>query len=180
MGQITSFKKENLIIGILSTLPQKEEELIHKLQDNFGKIDYTSPVFDFKWTSYYNSEMGNNIKRFFLSFKNLVNPEELSSIKHLTNKIETSFSISKNRKINIDPGLLDLNRLILATTKNVGHRIPLKDGIYAEVTLMYMKKDFHPLAWTYPDYKSPKYITVLKTIRELYKEKIKNIPQIAT
>ena len=47
------------------------------------------------------------------------------------------------RRVNLDPGLLSLANLILATTKNRSHRIPLFDGIYAELTLLYAKKQFH-------------------------------------
>ena len=117
--------------------------------------------------------MGKGIERWFYSFEKLVSPEELSRIKIRTNELEERHAVEGLRKVNYDPGLLDLNRLILATTKNVGHRIPLTDGIYAEVTLLYMKKAFHALPWTYPDYQSPEYIEILKEIRTLYRLKLK-------
>jgi hypothetical protein len=173
MGDIYPFMKENLIIGVLSTEKTDESSLRTELEAEFGSADFTSRKLDFNFTSYYDPEMGKGIERWFYSFEKLVSPEELPAIKIRTNKLEENHIKEGNRKVNYDPGLLDLNRLILATTKNVGHRIPLSSGIYAEVTLLYMKKDFHALPWTYPDYQSPEYIKILKEIRDLYRQKLK-------
>lgn len=173
MGDINAFQKENLIIGVLSTMPGVELELQNRLEKEFGPVDLISEQLDFNFTSYYDDEMGQGIRRWFYSFTTLIDPSKLPAIKALTNKIEECWAVDGERKVNLDPGLLDLNRLILATTKNVGHRIPLQDGIYGEVTLIFMKKDFHPLPWTYPDYQSPEYIKILKEIRGLYKVKLK-------
>ena len=173
MGTIEQFKMENLIIGVLSTLPGAENEIKTVLEKEFGPIDLVSEQMDFNFTNYYDGEMGAGIRRWFYSFDVLVDPAELSRIKILTNDLEERWSIDGKRRVNLDPGILDLNRLILATTKNVGHRIPLNDGIYGEVTLIYMKKDFHSLPWTYPDYSSSEYIAVLKDIRKLYRDKLK-------
>ena len=173
MGEIKKFTKENLIIGALASIDGVEPELQAMLEKAFGPADLISEQLDFTWTHYYNGEMGSGIRRWFYSFERLVNPADLPRIKILTNEIEERWAVQGNRKVNLDPGLLDLNRLILATTKNVGHRIPLQEGIYGEVTLIYMKKDFHHLPWTYPDYQSPEYIEILKKIRTLYREKLK-------
>ena len=175
MGIIDKFNGENLIIGVLSSAADAEPELRTRLSEEFGPVDLVSDSLDFIWTHYYDREMGGNIRRWFYSFKRLADPSELSDIKIKTNKIEEDYTENGDRKVKLDPGLLDLNRLILATTKNVGHRIPLRDGIYAEVTLMYMRKDFHPLPWTYPDYQSREYIEILKKIRELYRTKLKQL-----
>ena len=50
MGAIEPFAKNKLIMGILSTLPEKKEELRHILVDEFGPIDYESQEFDFRVT----------------------------------------------------------------------------------------------------------------------------------
>ena len=173
MGEINQFIRENLVVGVLAADGFEPQTLRAELEAEFGPIDYTSPVLDFNFTSYYDSEMGGCIRRWFYSFEETVDPEQLSAIKIRSNELELNHAVGGGRKVNYDPGLIDLNRLILATTKNVGHRIPLSRGIYGEVTLIYMKKDFHPLAWTYPDYRSPAYIKIMKEIRDLYKQKLK-------
>ena len=45
--------------------------------------------------------------------------------------------------------------LCIATTKARAHRIYLADGIFADLHLHYQGESFRPLAWTYPDYRTP-------------------------
>lgn len=168
MGGTLPFEKETLIIGVLSSREEREEELLKLLEGRFGRLCYRSGVHAFTYTGYYDSEMGPAIRRFFLAFEELIDPQELASVKLETNRIEEIFSEGGNRKINLDPGLLNLNRLALATTKNAGHRIPLHAGIYAEVTLFYTNKAFQALPWTYPDYRSEAYQNILTEIRGIY------------
>ena len=84
------------------------------------------------------------------------------------------FSESGNRKVNIDPGLLNLSRFILASSKDGPQRIPLSGGIFAEVTLVYERGGYRPLAWTYPDFRSPEYLRILGEIRKLYKAQLRD------
>ncbi len=177
MGEIKDFSKEKLVIGVLSTLPDSREELMRLLEDEFGSIDYQSPLMDFDFTNYYVPEMGNGIQRCFYAFETCVDPSLLYDIKIRTNRMEQRFSTGDKRKINLDPGLLSLDRFILATTKNNGHRIPLQKGIYAEVTLLFVNKKFEPLPWTYADFRSQEYQDILLEIRALYKKKLKKMKQ---
>jgi len=173
MGKTTQFEAKKLIIGII-TVPDVEAGDIEKvLVDRFGPVDYRSRILPFDFTDYYRGEMGGDLLRYFLSFAEHVDPAELPAIKHATNEIEERLSVSGNRRVNLDPGLLDLSRLILATTKDNAHRIPLRNGIYGEITLMYRKKDFVSLDWTYPDYRSEEYREILRNIREKYREDLK-------
>lgn len=161
-------------MGVLSTLPEEKEALRRILVKEFGPIDYESQEFDFTFTDYYVPEMGSGIKRFFYSFVNLVNPDQLPDIKICTNELEEKFATPDgNRKINLDPGLLSLSSLILATTKNNVHRIPLQKGIYGEVTLMYVNKEYQTLPWTYADYRTPAFHEIFKEMRQLLKKQIR-------
>ena len=58
------------------------------------------------------------------------------------------------RRANIDPGLLSIESLVLATSKYSGHRICIAPQLYAELTLLYQKGRYQPFAWTYLDYQS--------------------------
>ena len=153
------------------------DKLIEILIKNFGPIDFQSNIIKFNYTNYYNPEMGNEIQRLFFSFQNLIDPENLPDIKILTNKLENHFLIDNERKINLDPGILSVKRFILATSKDNGHRIPLQKGIYGEVTLLFINKEFQSLPWTYIDYKSDKYSEILKKIRIVYKNNLKTLKQ---
>jgi hypothetical protein len=116
--------------------------------------------------------MGPEIQRFFVSFGRLVDPSTIARIKLETNSVEDAFREEDRRKVNLDPGLLCLSRFTLVTTKDNAHRIPLSDGIYAEVTLIYHKGSFQPLEWTYPDYRSAGYLAILNEVRTLYKAQV--------
>ncbi len=170
MGRIGVFPPQKLVICTLLS----REDLLYPVRDTlereFGAIDYQSPLIPFDFTHYYEEEMGKELKRCFFSMETLVDPGTLAQIKIRTNGMEESFALEGKRRVNLDPGLLSLSRFVLATTKESGHRIPLRDGIWAEITLLYMKKDFQPLAWTYPDYATRTYRDILLEIRALYKE----------
>ncbi|HLZ18682.1 MAG TPA: DUF4416 family protein, partial [Smithellaceae bacterium] len=75
---------------------------------------------------------------------------------------------------NIDPGYLSQAHLILATGKGYTHRPYLRDGIYADLTLIYQGKKFCTLPWTYPDYADEKQTTMLAAIRARYLLQLKN------
>jgi len=185
LGEIKCFQKHKLIIGILTTLSSRQDEIIKTLSDEIGEIDYISPLMDFNYTDYYDSEMGDNIRRVFVSFKNLVDPSKLADIKIHTNYLEKLYSVrvksdekhdgEEHRRVNFDPGLLCSSRLILATTKDNVHRVPVRDGIYEEVTLIFRGGRFEALPWTYADYRTEEYEKVFMKIREIYKSGLKAI-----
>jgi hypothetical protein len=82
-------------------------------------------------------------------------------------KIEKRFSIANKRQINIDPGYLSLDKVVLATHKDYSHRLYLGKGIYGEVTLFFKDKTFNPFPWTYPDYRTHEYINFFNDAREI-------------
>jgi len=77
-------------------------------------------------------------------------------------------SLAKSRQVNIDPGYLDLAKLVLATTKDYAHRIFLRKGIFAEITLSFRGNSFSANEWAYPDYRSKEYIDIFNQIRKLF------------
>jgi hypothetical protein len=94
-----------------------------------------------------------------------------------TNALELSLSAaaspSSARRVNLDPGYLDATKLVLASTKNQAHRLYLSQGIYAEVTLLYHHKAFHPFIYTYEDYRWPETHTFLQRVRKQYLEQLR-------
>jgi hypothetical protein len=112
--------------------------------------------------------MGQPLVRRFASFEGLIPQEDLAQIKVQTNLLETEQSAGGNRRVNIDPGYLLAERLVLASAKNYAHRIYLRSGIYADLTLIYRDRDYQPLAWTYPDYAEPKVRNWLRGLRQKY------------
>jgi hypothetical protein len=174
MGTAGIFTREKLVIAILISHNGRKDELLARLAERWGLVDYSCDPFPFTFTHYYDDEMGSPIHRFFVSFDRLVDPTSLARTKQETNGIEDLFRENGNRKVNLDPGLLSLPRFVLATTKVNAHRIPLSAGIYAEVTLLYGKGSFRPLPWTYPDFRSERTLSILNEIRAKYKAQLRS------
>lgn len=175
MGSVRSFTLEKLVIGMLCSRPAIASRVEDELQAQFGPVDYRSERIPFTFTNYYDSEMGRPIDRTFYSFEELVNPEALAAAKLFTNRMEQRFASEERRRVNLDPGLLSLQRLVLASTKDNGRRVPLRDGIYAEITLIYVDGGFRPLQWTYPDYSTDVYHQVFSRIRNRYREQLRRL-----
>jgi len=176
MGEIKKPLPVKLIVGLIGKDPPLFEEVEKILEEKFGPSDFATLLIPFQFTRYYEEEMGGGLQRRFLSFKRLIDPEKLPSIKVFTNKLEEKFLLpkSKKRRINIDPGYLSLSKLVLASTKDFSHRIYLGKGIYGEVTLIYHRKEgFSPLPWTYPDYRTSLYQKFFFEVRKLYQRDLK-------
>jgi hypothetical protein len=174
MGEIKKPTLVKLITGLIFKDAKASEKAKLILEKHLGKIDFASRELAFDLTDYYEKELGKYLKREFVSFKKLIPPSDLPKIKILTNKIEKNLSSDGNRLINIDPGYLDLAKLVLASTKDYKHRIYLAKGIFAEITLRYEAKSFRPWEWTYPDYKTGEYIEIFNQIRDIYAAQIKD------
>ena len=173
MGEVEAFRREKLVIGVLTGNSDLLDSLGRRLEKYFGPIDYRSEPLPFTYTDYYTVELGKPLVRCFYSFSRLIDPEELSGAKIVTNELESHSATQKKRKVNLDPGILSLHRLILASTKDNGRRIPLKNGIYGEITLIYMNGGFQDLDWTYPDYRSEEYKNIFFQIRDRYRHQLK-------
>jgi hypothetical protein len=146
-----------------------------ELERIFGAILEKSPPVPFQHSDYYAGEMGQDLFRFFLLFAPLSEREELATAKLATNGIEGRLGNEGKRRVNIDPGYLALEHVILATTKGFSHRVYLGRGIFADLTLMYRNGSYKPLEWTYPDYGSSPMITMFNGWRELYKRTLKGM-----
>jgi hypothetical protein len=162
-----------LFCGVLysdDSLLQKSEAI---LLEKYGAIDYKSEPYEFTITEYYRPEMGWPIYRIFWSFARLIDPKEIARVKIECNEIEDQLAVENNRKVNIDSGYIDYDKVILASAKYNGQKVYLDLGIYADLTLHYEKHDFHPYPWTFPDFKSGRYNKTLLKIRENYKLQLK-------
>jgi hypothetical protein len=92
----------------------------------------------------------------------------LADIKWQALEIENQWTVQEKRRLNLDPGLITAERLVLATGKNFSHRIYLGKGIFGDLTLVFSKGTYRPQAWTYPDYKDEQAIGMFNKIREKY------------
>ncbi len=169
-------------VKLISSLfsPEKEilDTVVGELSEIIGLVDWISPELLFDRTKYYAREMGWPLHRRFISFSQLVPADHLVEIKLKTNGIEEQHRREGNRLVNIDPGLISPERLILATGKNYVHRVYLSKGIYADLTLIFRKGSFRSVKWTYPDYATPELIGIFNEIRKKYMEQLRGMKRL--
>ena len=170
MGAVFNFEPEKLIVGVIYNDKEVLEKALKMLRDEFGEFDGMCEEFSFseEFSDYYDSELGGEGIRRIYSFKKLVDPSLQADIKEKTNEFEKILSVDGNRKINLDPGFINHGRLMLATTKPQGFRIPLKNGIYTELTLFYARGGCHKLPWSYRDYQSERVQAFITQVRSTY------------
>ncbi len=170
MGAVYDFEPEKLIIGIIYHEKSVLDEALEILRSKFGELDGMCEEFSFseEFSTYYDEEIGGEGLRRIYSFEKLVDPEKQAEIKEFTNELEKKFSIDGSRKINLDPGFINHGRLMLATTKEAGFRIPLKNGIYTELTLFYARGGWHKFPWSYRDYQFERVQAFLTSVRNKY------------
>lgn len=170
MGQIHDFQKEKLIVGVIFHDEDVLSKALEALVERFGEWDMVSPDYSFSdgYSTYYDAELGGKGTRRIYSFENTVEPDMQAEIKEFTNDLENSFLGEGGRLINLDPGLMSHGRFMLATTKDASFRIPLKRGIYTEMTLFYARGAWQKLPWTYMDYQSDTVLSFLEKVRKKY------------
>lgn len=157
-----------LFFSIIFSNDSEFDNCINDLVNKYGDIELLSDKFSFEFSDYYNEEMGNALSRKFISLKKLISRDKIVDIKIHSNTLEEKYSIRGKRTINLDPGYLSAEHLILSTGKGFSHRPYLGRGVYADLTLLYKDNRFKSLEWTYPDYKTEQIQTYFYKLRKLY------------
>ena len=168
MGQVKTPQPVKLIVGAFAPDGALLEEARAAVAAEWGGVDFESGLLPFEHTTYYQPQFGTGLLRRIWTCGPLIDPGALAAIKLRTNELEQRWAVEGRRRVNLDPGYLSLAKLVLATTKNHGHRIYLGSGIYAEVTLAYRDGGFRPWPWTYPDYATSRYCELFAAIRRRY------------
>ena len=173
MGTIKTPPKAIFICAVMFIDDDTYRQAGIKLLEKFGAIADRSEIFDFTFSDYYEEELGPGLKKRFVSFRTPFAMERLAAAKRTSNSIEEIMGRIRDgriiRRVNIDPGYVTPDKVVLASTKDNSHRIYLSDGIFAEVTLRYHKEAFEPLPWTYPDYNTELSKAFFRSIRDKLK-----------
>jgi hypothetical protein len=169
MWELKEPKPVKLIVGILAADERCLAAARECLSSTLGTLDLSSDTWTFDQTDYYAQQTGPHILRQFVSIEGLIDPGQLAQIKHRTNALEQQLAAALGtpfpRPVNLDPGIIEPSKLVLATTKNYAHRIYIGERMYAEVTLVFDKGRWHPLPYTYPDYHRQEYCDFLSRVR---------------
>lgn len=149
------------------------QKLIDIWQERFGEGMFLQHSY-FPMKKYYSKEMGmeTDLQRFFLFSLAPTDRIDLIEDKLWADHLEQKFLNSNNRTVNIDPGYVSLENVILSTGKNYSHRIFLGQGVFAELTLIFKQPSFIVTNWTYPDYSDPQLIEFFNWIRQFLFTKV--------
>ena len=179
MGQLTSHYPVLLIAAVTSRYESAIQWSITQAAKQWGAVQLKSDVFDFTETGFYAKTMGLDLRKQLVAFQ-FTDPAALADFKIASNLWEEQYAAShphpETRPLNIDPGYITEAKLVLATTKDRDHRIYLRDGIYAEVTLHYQQHKWTQSRWTYPDYQRDDFQSFFTECRDLVRRRNKTAP----
>lgn len=144
-----------------------------RLSARWGAVDFSGPDRRFDLTHYYEPEMGADLFRRLVSFEALRSPEELAEAKRACIAIEAELAGPQGRRVNLDIGYLDHNKLVLASIKPAGQKIYLAQGVYADLVARYANGRYQPFPWTFPDFKDGRYDDELAALRATYLAQMK-------
>ncbi len=195
MGLIKKSPPSVRFVAVFSAEDRFLRIALERLEAHWGKIAALGQAFDFVESPYYlrtmlvpqppesrlpESQLPESqhdrtpraLRKQMVLFADPYDPAELAADKIQSNRWERDWTeeltLSQDdskRLINIDPGYLSMTKLVLASTKNREHRIYLRDGIYAEVTLAFRDQAWTSMPWTYADYQRPDVLEFLKLAR---------------
>jgi Domain of unknown function (DUF4416) len=149
-------------------------DALARLAERFGDIDFEGPDRAFDLTNYYETEMGANLHRRLIAYQTLRGPDELVRAKLSCNEIEAALATTQGRRVNLDVGYLDHNKIVLASLKAAGQKIYLSHGIYADLIARFAEGRYQPFAWTFPDFKDGRYDEELGELRTTYVRQMKD------
>ena len=138
-----------------------------ELRALWGVAEFTSAPVPFTRTDYYRA-IAPTLSRRFICFEGLFDAGDLPEWKKSAIAVEAKSRTP--RIVNIDPGYVDGARLILASTKDHAHRVYLRDGIFAEVTMRFRFGKWVSFDYTFPDFASGAYDEFLSRARASWLE----------
>jgi hypothetical protein len=169
MGAIAPPAPVQPIAGLLAASPALLAEARAALEADLAPIALASQPEEWAQSDYYRREMGDRIWRQYLALDTRMAPDELADLKRWTNGLEDRWRGPLGRSVNVDPGYLDLLRVVLASTKDAAHRVAIGPGIYAEATLRFVRGRFAAWPHTYPDFAAAAALDFFTQVRERFR-----------
>ena len=163
------------LIGVLFQKEDIYQQFLRHLETIEVEIELESEIYKFDSTYYYQEEMGSGLYRIFLSLKGLYPVEQSVSLKNETNSWENEWKEAGKRTLNLDPGYLDLHKVVLLSGKEGPQKIYLGGGIWADLNLIRNAGRFEALPWTFPDLRESRYHSFFERVRENLKLDLKSI-----
>jgi hypothetical protein len=177
MGEVHLHRPVLRLLAAFSRHPAALDWARTQAESAWGPVALEGPRFAFTETDYYEPTMGPGLAKTFWAFERPADPAELAAWKLAANDWEAQYAAigrhAEPRPLNLDPGYLTSGKLVLASTKDHAHRIYLRDGVFAEVTLYYKDGAWREREWTFPDYRRAEYHAFFDRCRTLLREKLR-------
>lgn len=158
MSEIRLVEPVVRICAVIAGRAEWSDAGIGLLTRHWGQIVRRSPPVPFEAGGFYTPTMGPNLTKTLVAFETYDDPAGLANWKTQTNiwEADLAFELDADvdRPVNLDVGYLTQAKLVLATIKDRDHRLYLRDGIFAEVTLNYVAGKWVHHRWTYPSYRT--------------------------
>ena len=147
-------------------------DALNQLEKSFGRINFETIDLPCTSNKIYSEEMGDDLSRRFFSFENPIERDSLPEIKAVCQRIERQLGDRVReytfRTVNLDPGLLTPDNLVMASTHEYNYRIYISDGIFADMQLIWAHGQYTRLPWTNPDYCNDDAIDLFIRVRESF------------
>ena len=152
MAEFKEIPKARLVMALMYSNKDVYEEATELLTKKFGEIEFKSDEFDFNFTTYYEKEFGKPLKKVFIVFKKPIKRKGLVDIRLYTQDLEKKLKQNNKRRINIDPGYITKDSLVMASLKEQPYKIYLGKGVFGHMIIMFKKMDIIPFRHSFPDY----------------------------
>jgi hypothetical protein len=172
MARIQKPPPGRLIVSYIYSSVDALAESLTRIERIYGPVQFETIDMPCLSAKTYAEEMGDRLHRRFFSFTNLVPRESLPSIKKTCARIEPSFADeiagALFRTVNIDPGIMTPDNLVMASYREFNHRIYLSEGVYSDIQLVHSRTQFTRLPWTNPDFYQDEAIDFFERVRDSF------------
>jgi len=157
--------------GVLASSDLHPDEVEQSIRSVFGLSGPASDALPFSDSTYYHDEMGEGLTRRFFASDRGIPPDEMPAWKTRAREIEATWSRNGKRRLNVDPGYLDLFKVVLLSSKYGGGKVYIGNACYADVVLLYENGSWHSPPRTFPDFRDGRYLPYFQMLRERFRRK---------
>jgi len=172
MARILKPPPGRLIFSVIYSSLDALADGLKALERKFGRVQFETVEIACSDQDTYREEMGDGLQRRLFSFEKLYSRDALPDIKGICHKIEPMFADTVGdfifRSVNIDPGILTPENLVMASHREYNNRLYLRDGVYAQIELIWANHQFCRLPWTNPDFCEGEAVEFFLRVRESF------------
>lgn len=159
------------LFAFFSNVPDLLEKASRLLEDKYGPWQVPPLDYPFTHSDYYTEEMGPGLVKRLCIGSRTVPREDLADLKAEGAALEQDFSRNgdlESRQVNIDPGYIALEHMVLFSWKPRAHKILVGGGVYGDLQLLWRRdaKSFEAMPWSFPDYASDPVRKYLSDVRD--------------